>query len=326
MAESSRWGSYGIAVAIGLLVLLAYLTWGPETTTGLSPVAPASPPDSAASRRNAVASTICGEVAEPTHGSVQVHDAEIMKRSDANYSGIEFINDSPSAVRITLVVPGSEHRLASIFVSTRQRAVLSAPTGSYGLQVERGSIWCGDTGFRDAVQIAIRDGLNTRDGQIGEVAIAASPDLPTGLSFRFRSKPPASSAAELDSAMGPVLGEGTLEVRADRAGHYRIPGMLNTKAVSFLVDTGASMVAVSRRVANEAGLYECAHWAKVKTANGTVDVCIVRGVNLRFGGFVLTQTDIAVLPNLETDALLGMNVLRQFRVEWAQDVLKISAK
>ena len=48
MAESSRWGSYGIAVAIGLLVLLAYLTWGPETTTGVSPVAPASPADSAA--------------------------------------------------------------------------------------------------------------------------------------------------------------------------------------------------------------------------------------------------------------------------------------
>ena len=87
-----------------------------------------------------------------------------------------------------------------------------------------------------------------------------------------------------------------------------------------------SMVSVSRRVANEAGLHECAQWAKVRTANGTVDVCIVRGVTLRFGSFTVSQADIAVLPNLDADALLGMNVLRQFRVEVAQEVLKISAK
>ncbi len=320
MERQPRWAPYLIGVLLSLAVPLVYLT----LTSDPSPEHGAMSVPAAASSvsKPSLPSVTCGEISEPPNGRIEVHEPAVMKRSDANYSGIEFINEAPTPVRATLLVPGSEQVLASIFVSAHQRAVLSAPTGRYGLRVVRGSMWCGDAGFRDAVQVTIRDGLATHDGQTGEITIATSPESPAGLAFSFRSKAP----AEALTVPAPVLGEGTMEVRADRAGHYRIPGSLNNKPVSFLVDTGASMVSVSRRVANEAGLHECAQWAKVRTANGTVDVCIVRGVTLRFGSFTVSQADIAVLPNLDADALLGMNVLRQFRVEVAQEVLKISAK
>lgn len=96
-------------------------------------------------------------------------------------------------------------------------------------------------------------------------------------------------------------------------GHYLVAGSVNNQPLNFLIDSGASMVAIPGSMANAAGLH-CEQLGRVQTANGSAVACKTVINKLTIGKFVLHNVEAIVAPNL-SQPLLGMNVLSRFNVE-----------
>lgn len=117
------------------------------------------------------------------------------------------------------------------------------------------------------------------------------------------------------------------EVRLQRQpdGHYHINGSINAVPVKFMLDTGASMVSISRELAKRAGL-ECDAPAVFTTANGKIDGCIATREEVSFGNVRLFDVDVAIMPNMDDMALLGMNALGKFDLQQTDGTLVIRHK
>jgi clan AA aspartic protease (TIGR02281 family) len=120
-----------------------------------------------------------------------------------------------------------------------------------------------------------------------------------------------------------LVGADNVELSRARDGHFHIDGTIQGAPVRFLIDTGASTVSISQQLANRIGL-ECDVAATYRTANGLVQGCNSRVKDLEFGPFRIGNASVAILPNLTSEALLGMNALRKVRMEQQADKLRMS--
>lgn len=120
-----------------------------------------------------------------------------------------------------------------------------------------------------------------------------------------------------------VVGSDRVELGRARDGHFHMDGAIQGKPVRFLIDTGASTVSISRELAERAGL-GCDIASTFRTANGSVHGCTSRVAALDFGPFRVENLAVAILPNLGDEPLLGMNALRQVRMEQTADKLSLS--
>ncbi len=111
------------------------------------------------------------------------------------------------------------------------------------------------------------------------------------------------------------LASGELVIPRSRDGHFYVRGEINRQPVNFLIDTGASSVAISTELARAAGLPE-GRPVTVATANGTREARLVHGVPVRAGP--LAHNDVSVTTGLSlgdgSGALLGQSFLRHFDV------------
>ena len=120
-----------------------------------------------------------------------------------------------------------------------------------------------------------------------------------------------------------VVGVGQVELNRARDGHFHIDGAIEGNAVRFLIDTGASTVAIPKTLARQLDL-GCDVPSSFRTANGIVQGCTSRVAELQFGPFRIENVAVAILPNLSSEALLGMNALRHVRMEQMGDALRLS--
>lgn len=107
--------------------------------------------------------------------------------------------------------------------------------------------------------------------------------------------------------------------------HYLADGAINGRAVRFLLDTGATTVALSVTLARRIGLRLGAR-RSVNTAGGRSYGYAVRLDSLTVGGVRLGRVEAVVLPRLNPDdrVLLGMNVLRRFDLQQRDDTLLLT--
>jgi aspartyl protease family protein len=105
---------------------------------------------------------------------------------------------------------------------------------------------------------------------------------------------------------------GNLEVllQQNRAGHYLATGAIDDVPVVFLVDTGATDVAVSREVAERIGL-EKGFRVTVNTANGTAYGWNTVLDKVTLGNIEMTAVPATIMPGLGQEALLGMSFLKR---------------
>lgn len=122
-----------------------------------------------------------------------------------------------------------------------------------------------------------------------------------------------SAPAMEDNAGTPSPENSTLVIGQSRGGHYFIDGAVNDVYLNFVIDTGATLVALPLATAIQAGV-KCQKIGMMATGNGESKACSVTIQKLRFGQFTLRNVEAVVMPNL-SQPLLGMNVLKQFRVE-----------
>ncbi len=104
-----------------------------------------------------------------------------------------------------------------------------------------------------------------------------------------------------------------VSLNADGRGHFFTTGTINGHSVDFMVDTGASSVAISSREADRMGVnYRSGQRGLVSTANGTAVAYRVLLNNVRIGGISLNMVPGMVLEGDGMSvALLGMSFLNQ---------------
>jgi len=112
-----------------------------------------------------------------------------------------------------------------------------------------------------------------------------------------------------------VEGESSVVLERNRAGHFLATGRINGEPVEFLLDTGATYVAVSSGLAERLGL-EATGSAWFNTANGRVRGELTTLDEVSLGGFAAREVRGSISPGMEGDvALLGMSFLNRFDIE-----------
>jgi aspartyl protease family protein len=150
---------------------------------------------------------------------------------------------------------------------------------------------------------------------------------PTPKSAALRADLPSTAPAPTRAAL-PVRGD-ERRIPADPLGQYTTDAEVNGARVSkMLVDTGATMVALSYEDAAAAGLYPAPAEYKyqVQTANGVAHVARVTLNDVRIGNIVVHDVDAVVGERgALRGSLLGMTFLSKlsrFSVESGALVLK----
>lgn len=103
-------------------------------------------------------------------------------------------------------------------------------------------------------------------------------------------------------------------------GHFWLRADVNGVPTDFMVDTGATLTAVSGRVADAAGLEPRRGGIPIRlnTANGSISAQVTSIDELRFGTITARGLDAVTAPNLGETNVIGMNLLsrlKSWRVE-----------
>ena len=97
-------------------------------------------------------------------------------------------------------------------------------------------------------------------------------------------------------------------------GHYVANGTINDYEVVFLLDTGATEIAVPEQLANDIGL-DRKQPIVVKTANGNTRAYRTRIASVGIGDIKLYDLNATILTNMPgKEILLGMNFLKHLEI------------
>lgn len=143
---------------------------------------------------------------------------------------------------------------------------------------------------------------------------------------------PAEVAAAEEAARrspGPSASSGgQVELRAERSGHFHTEAEINGRPVEVMVDTGATLVALSYEDAESAGIYlkpqDFTHG--VSTANGRAKVAPVTLGRVSIGDITVRNVQAVVSePGRLSTSLLGMSFLgRLSRFEMRSGTLHLA--
>jgi aspartyl protease family protein len=136
---------------------------------------------------------------------------------------------------------------------------------------------------------------------------------------------PASASAVATAAAdvpAPQSGVRSLSIPRDARGHFAAEGRIDGQRFAFMIDTGASVVALNESSAARFGLRPTPgqYTATVTTANGTVKAARMRLAMVEVGGLIVRDVDAMVLPDQAlSENLLGLSFLSKLkRFEYAK--------
>ncbi len=174
--------------------------------------------------------------------------------------------------------------------ATAAFAIAAAGAGAYGLK------------HKDEV---IRTIAEIKGGVSGQSAVVKDSD----------DQSDASSGSE---------GSGDVTLRAGDSGHFETSAEINGRSVDVLVDTGATLVALTYEDAERAGIFlrPADFNNSVSTANGTAKVAPVMIGSVNIGNITVRNIQGAVAERGKLHrTLLGMTFLSKLNVEMRKNVL-----
>ena len=118
-------------------------------------------------------------------------------------------------------------------------------------------------------------------------------------------------------------GRAMIVLQRKHNGHFLADGTINGHAVRFLVDTGATDIAISERLARSIGV-EFGPPINLMTAAGPSRGWITRLDTVEVGVLALQNVRASISPGLGEDALLGMSFLRHFSLVQEGDTLVLA--
>lgn len=114
---------------------------------------------------------------------------------------------------------------------------------------------------------------------------------------------------------------------ATSGGHFVTSGSINGRATQFLVDTGATSVAMSADEARRMGInYELGDRGVGNTANGAVPIWRVTLKSLRIQDVEVHGVEAVVVPSGMPHVLLGNSFLTRFQMKRENDVLTLTRR
>jgi aspartyl protease family protein len=119
-------------------------------------------------------------------------------------------------------------------------------------------------------------------------------------------------------AVGANLGDGSgrVSLTADARGHFVTTGQVNGTSLSFMVDTGATSIAIGASDARRIGLDTSrGEQGTVSTANGRTTVTRLKLDTVRVGDITLYNVDAVVMGHDMQPALLGMSFLNRMEMQ-----------
>jgi aspartyl protease family protein len=117
-------------------------------------------------------------------------------------------------------------------------------------------------------------------------------------------------------AVAPPPDRQSATLAADPRGHFLAEGMINGKPQLFLVDTGATTVALPAAEARRLGIdYLKGERAFSRTAGGVVQVYRVRFDSVKVGNIELLEVEGIVIEQGLEIALLGMSFLNRVEMQ-----------
>jgi aspartyl protease family protein len=148
--------------------------------------------------------------------------------------------------------------------------------------------------------VLLRDNLEQLTGAVQHVRIlqTPSPERAAG----------AASAEDYASADGDQL-----VVEAGAWGHFHVVAEIGGREIGFLVDTGASVVALSEEDAETIGyaIHQLDYSGQANTANGVARLAPIMIDEITIGDNVITNVQGAVIEGHTGKSLLGMTFLRK---------------
>jgi aspartyl protease family protein len=113
----------------------------------------------------------------------------------------------------------------------------------------------------------------------------------------------------------------SLSIARDGRGHFQTEGRIDGQRIGFMVDTGASVIALNEKSAAQFGLRPARgdYNATVTTANGTIKAARTRIPLVQVGELTVRDVDAMVLPDEAlSENLLGLSFLSKLkRFEYA---------
>lgn len=101
----------------------------------------------------------------------------------------------------------------------------------------------------------------------------------------------------------------------NRQGHYWASGAINGQPTEFMLDTGATSIAIPEALARSLGL-ERGPSVRMQTANGVATGYMTRLERVSIGPIALDNLRAIITPGLDRDTvLLGMNFLGELEFE-----------
>lgn len=137
---------------------------------------------------------------------------------------------------------------------------------------------------------------------------------------------PGRTPINLGNAAGDS-GSREIVLSAGLGGHFTTEGRINGRAVHFMVDTGATLVALSQAEAERLGLdYRGGERAMMRTANGAVPAHLLTLSSVMVGGVTIANVRAVVMPAQLPHILLGNSFLERFQMRRENDVMRLELR
>lgn len=127
----------------------------------------------------------------------------------------------------------------------------------------------------------------------------------------------------------PAAGNGNTRIvlPAGSGGHFMTQGAINGRTVTFMLDTGATVVALSAADAERIGLvYRNGSPVQINTANGIVTGYRVRLDSVRVGDVDVAGVDAVVSPQSMPYVLLGNSFISRFSMRRDSDQMVLEKR
>jgi aspartyl protease family protein len=132
--------------------------------------------------------------------------------------------------------------------------------------------------------------------------------------------------ASVGSAGGDAVGNKVV-LSAGSGGHFFTTGQVNGHAVQFVVDTGATTIALSAADAQRIGLsYQSGSPIQMSTANGIVPGWRLKLASVRLGDVVVYDVDSVVTAGSMPFVLLGNSFLSRFQMTRTNDQMTLEKR
>ena len=125
-----------------------------------------------------------------------------------------------------------------------------------------------------------------------------------------------SQSAPVASDASPSAGRRSHTIARDQRGHFTTDGRVEGRRIDFMVDTGASVIALTESSAARVGIRPSRSDfnAPVSTANGVVKAARARLESVDIGGLEVRDVQAMILPDdVLSENLLGLSYLSRLK-------------